>query len=490
MPFYNQITDNQGNVLILDQGADTGQVEPLGGVVTVDDLMDRFPDQIYQQGKDTHLYLLLTALCGDNGAGYLKRLSYAARLKNESELLVFKELDSFYQQVLRFPRLRAEIYDFDPSQIIPQTAWDEINNQDLAYRKRIMAFFMATRLGNSPQGMQLAAFSGSGVECEIIENYNYVFDLQSDDKIGVQYSGSTNSVFEYVINPRLQNDDGTANTDFAYKVPTIDVPKTNGTLGGYSYNQYPFKGVWAANKAYALNDVVVPTVDDGNFYQVTTAGTSGSAEPLTWDGSGTTASGTVVFTSLAGPDINPRGVWKMNPDIERNMVDVMDRLRPVGAFMNLDVRQQHYRPLEFDPDSVVGSSERFYVNRFVTGKSNVAWPATDAFGNYIVSSTETEVPKAALSGRDLPVIFHTLQSLHAYTDAALSDDAYDDGTFYDTTIDPAPYQKYRSEHVGAYNSVISSIYTFLKNVPNDEVFQAGYAAAIHDTPLVLEGKGK
>ncbi|GGM59578.1 hypothetical protein GCM10008956_39040 [Deinococcus arenae] len=54
---------------------------------------------------------------------------------------------------------------------------------------------------------------------------------------------------------------------------------------------------FAPSTEYALDDLVLPTVPNGHYYKVTTAGTSSSAEPTGWktDG-GTNQSGGVVFT--------------------------------------------------------------------------------------------------------------------------------------------------------------------------------------------------
>ncbi|MFC4636991.1 hypothetical protein [Deinococcus hohokamensis] len=54
---------------------------------------------------------------------------------------------------------------------------------------------------------------------------------------------------------------------------------------------------WAASTTYALGDLVVPTTDNGHYYEVTTAGQTSTTEPTSWktDG-GTNTSGTVTFT--------------------------------------------------------------------------------------------------------------------------------------------------------------------------------------------------
>ncbi|MBZ9715276.1 hypothetical protein [Deinococcus multiflagellatus] len=54
---------------------------------------------------------------------------------------------------------------------------------------------------------------------------------------------------------------------------------------------------FAANTAYVLGDLVVPTVANGHYYEVTTAGTTSSTEPTGWKTDGSTnTSGGVTFT--------------------------------------------------------------------------------------------------------------------------------------------------------------------------------------------------
>lgn len=54
---------------------------------------------------------------------------------------------------------------------------------------------------------------------------------------------------------------------------------------------------FAATTAYAQGDLVVPTVANGHYYEVTAAGTTSGTEPTGWKTDGTTnVSGTVTFT--------------------------------------------------------------------------------------------------------------------------------------------------------------------------------------------------
>ncbi len=83
---------------------------------------------------------------------------------------------------------------------------------------------------------------------------------------------------------------------------------------------------WEALKAYALNDIVVPTEYNGCAYKCTTAGTSNAAEPK-WPKSSTVSDGTAVFTTQAVknlelPYIDEGG---LKADNDKAMIEIMHR---------------------------------------------------------------------------------------------------------------------------------------------------------------------
>jgi hypothetical protein len=486
MPTYNQLSDFQTNDVPVPSGqiSPTTQVEPLDGVTTLADLMDRFPEEVYAQGTDTVLYKFLTALTGDSGAGYVERLAYAARLQGEAQIINFDQLDTIYTGTFKFARLPNEITNFDPDVVLTQDQWNVIQQKDEGFRARMMDFFQACRLGNSPAAMSLAAQSGTGVQCEIIENYRYIFDTISDDPLGIAYNGSTNSVNEFIVNPRLIDLDGNPDASVTYAAPFV---QSYSYVSGAVHSTYQnFGGVWAHLTSYATGAIISTS---SGYWQATVGGTSGSTAP-NWATGSTATDGTVTWNPMAPASATSlQSGFKLLPAIERNMVDLMDRLRPVGAFMSVTIQDQHYKPIAFDDSTVSASSERFYTTRFVTGNAAVNWPEVDnGQGTYIVPGEETEVPKPPLSGRDLPVIFQTIQNIHAYSDKALEDINYDTDLFYSPVITPTPYTRYRSQHTGPFHPIYASIYPFLKQVPTNDQFTPDKAIAIHNTPLILEGK--
>lgn len=532
MPFLSNYTstDSFGDPSIIQTVISNPQVEPLHGLVTIDDLFDRFPEAIYTKSKDSLLYAFLSALCGDSGAGILKKQSYNARLINEGEYFSYQDLDTFATIQFRFKRLPSELYPENTSgDALTPAAWRDIQNKDSHFRHRLQEFFKATRLGTSPEGMKHAAQAGSGLEVEVIENYKHVFDQYSDDPLGIQASGRTASVDEFILQGYLEDADG--------------------NLLETSADQ------WQASTAYEIGDLVRPTEyglgATNGVYVVTTKGTSDPTEPV-WPAEGEAAvtNGTTAFEwydrdytpsytpsfervptftapvtsgtsrpisyvdgyiaattwGISGtvrgmsPDIDhvslhiSRTVRRMSPDIERNMIDIMDKLRPWGAFMSTLTVSRRHEPITLEDTSPFATSERIHVNRFVTGRPEVKWPTPDAeLSTFIIGGEEAESIHQINNAREIPAIFQTIEGIAAYNDRALLDPYYNTEVFFASQPNKpssSRYHRYISYHTGPFLKTISSIYTFLKTTADNISYLPIRAVAKQNTPLTMIGKGR
>jgi len=403
------------------------QVEPLDGPTTIDSVMDRFPEEVYQQGPDTHIYRLLQALCGDAGAGLAKKAAYIERLKWEAQLFSFGALDQF-GTTYKFRRLRDETYQDNWQDALTPEQWDAIFLADQSYRHRLADFFNATRLGQAPDGMALASQSGSGIPTEIFEQYRYIFDLYSDDPLGIDPLGETISTSEYVVIPRLPNaGDGDSHT-----------------------YQRSFTRSWTFTEPTFNSSVHPPTI-------TTPLSVAADYDPLSSE-----------FVLL--------------PEIERNIVEVLDRIGPKNALATITLDEDPYT--EIATAHVFASSERLHVNRFVTGSSSVTWPETDPEGNFFIENgVENESGYFYGGARELPAIFHTAETVNAYTDQALVSPDYNTADFYSGTLPDSV--RYKSESPTNPNATFASIFPFLQQAP-DGAYPANMALAVHDTPLVME----
>lgn len=428
MPTLAQLVGTQTDPTLLQVTPNNPVVEPLDGPTTVDDVMDRFPEEVYQQGRDTHLYRFLTALAGDSGAGLLKAQAFAARLVNEAEFMSFQVLDDFYAAQFRFKRLRQETYpDFDPTiDALTPTQWDAIQLADQQYRQRVMDFFTAIRYGNSPKGLALMAQAGCGVECELVENYKWIYDQMSDDILGLEFIGTTNSTAEFIVIPRFIGDD--------IESPFLEFQEQ----------------IFRVYTGHAPTGTAGPTV-------------------------------TVAF------DYDVAGVSRMVPEVERNVIDLLDRLRPVTTVASVIPEDVRFTAIAIN-GGVHASSQRVASSRLVEGNADVPWPDTDPAQNYFIQpSVENEAGGFYGGTRELPTIFLTVENIHAYTDLALGDPTYGTNAFYDASSGISAFDHFRSEQYGVFTPIMIAIFPFLSNISSDATFISGNAIAINDTPLTIEG---
>jgi hypothetical protein len=423
----------------VEQSSTVTQVEPLGGLPDMDVLMERFPPEVYQQGRDSRLYKFVSTLCGDAGVGQLAKLAYTTRLQAEGENLVFKELDSAYTQTFGFRRLPGELYTEDPSLALSPTQWSDLAGKDNAFRQRMQDFFAAIRFGNAPEGIELASRAGSGVDCEVVESYRAIFDKYSDDPLGLELTST--SVSHYEIRPHVTDASGD--------------PDPNVT---YSVNM---------NRRHEF------TVDDSALDNTL-------PNPLD-------EAGAIVISSEIVWDTTTEQHY-LKPELERNILHLVDRLRSVGTSMAVVAQQR--RLTEHVIDNVFASSTRFYPSRFVTGLDSVVWPdpievrGAKPRNYWIIGGQEVEAPRLAGAAWERPTIFHTVEGVSAYTDEALLADDFNTADFWIDSFD-----RFQSVHIGAVDSTLASIYPLLAQVPVDVILSERLALAVPFAPLVLVSVG-
>jgi hypothetical protein len=429
----SQISLGSGSTVLFENPTRT-VVEPIDGPASLESIMDRFPESVYNRSRDTRLYKFLTAVTGDAGAGWLKKKTLNARLKTEGPLLVFRDADSLYSTAFRFERLKREIYNYDPSSsALEKQVWDAIYAADISYRKRILDFFVATRFGGSPYGIALAAKAGSGYDTDVVENYKYIFDLKSDDILGLEKLGDSPSLGEFIVYPRVLNNLNSAEDKFRITL-TNDEATNTATTGTYilsyagqaSVPISPF--LPAADLEFILNNIsplepgdVSVKLTTSHSYEITINNTDLSSYYFTLNSNSITL-GTVSIDHEAPVDFyvsewsGPSSQWyfdnyiamsqaytggpradlignpttttsflsgnftntpsiQLDPEIERSMVSAVDKIRPVSSMMT--VRPKNERYFKVAARSVQASSEKINIVRFVTGKENVSWPQTN-----------------------------------------------------------------------------------------------------------------
>jgi hypothetical protein len=136
--------------------------------------LDHFDENVYRADPSSRLYKFMDALCGDAGAGSLKKEIFAARLGAALEGIYFSDLDYIFGNVQFLSRTQSESYEWEPvSQSLTSEKWDEVRVKDAWYRARIKDFFVACTYGGTPDGIRMAVQAATSADCDIQEVWRY-----------------------------------------------------------------------------------------------------------------------------------------------------------------------------------------------------------------------------------------------------------------------------------------------------------------------------
>lgn len=199
-------------------------VEPLNAPTNFNKRLARFGD-VYNTTNESHLYRYLVALCGDAGAGQLKKKLLLPRLQQMLESTDFLNLDRLYGTPLGLPRISPEVYNYNPSDdFLTISQWNEVRAKDAAYRSRCLTWMRAIIAGPTPEGIALAAEAAIGVEADVWERYLY--DVSN---AGTNYS-KTDSLNEFVIIPRVATVTPQDNRKITHLIDQLRPTNTIGTV--------------------------------------------------------------------------------------------------------------------------------------------------------------------------------------------------------------------------------------------------------------------
>lgn len=172
-------------------------LEPINAPAIFGNKLSRFGHN-YNLSNESHLFRYLVALCGDAGAGQLKKEMLLPRLQQQLEGTHFQNLDRLYGNPLALPRLNEEIYTYNPEgDILTRIQWDEVLAKDASYRARCLVWMRAILAGPTLRGIKLAAEAAIGIESDVWERYQYVQNPTASTDFG-----KTGSVNEFVVIPR------------------------------------------------------------------------------------------------------------------------------------------------------------------------------------------------------------------------------------------------------------------------------------------------
>lgn len=459
-------------------------IEPLGGPLNPVNYLDRFPEEVYNKQIDSHLVKFLYSLLGPAGVGWLRKTYLEARVELEEYGVELFDLDSFYGDPLKFGRILEEIYDDDPRGLLNREDWERIRAKDAAYRSRALDYVRGMRLGNTPAGMKLVARSGLGHEVEIVEHYRWLYDQHSDDPLGIQRYGITNSTEEMVILPRRELAQS--------EVQQITI---NGVVTG-GFFSIGFNGLNTADIAYTSGDretirtflEAVPTIGVGNVavdggplpgvpIQIRFKGRLANRDvpPMYVNnsllGSGV---GAIVETIRGGIDsVDELGV--IPPRDQRYLITALEHIRPQTTITTYKAASGTQSRVIWN--QVNGTSNYVEVVRYVTGAVGIPWPASsDRY--WIEQGIEHEGKRVRGDRQHHYTGFHQVSRAVAYTESALNNPDY-------ANLDSLLALIVQNEHIGPYTNYQRSLYPILSG--DDSQFQnvAVYAMADYAEPLTV-----
>lgn len=531
MATLNQYNLNNTNGRMFFSIVENPVVEPLDGPLFIEHLIQRFPEEVYTHSRDSHLFRLLTALAGDSGAGILKKKSLLARLQYESAALGFQNLDNLYSPLIGFERLPGEKYLIDPrTSTLTQEEWDAIKSADTAYRRRAMQYLQAARQGGTLQGITDAASAALGQEVQVVENYRHIFDQNSDRQTGVKKYGVTDSVNEFIIRPNVENsksveqpfailtvfNDSADDFFFSYNGEDTDeiAPEfisaeiIRSVIEGLDQVEQGFVTVeQTTTNSYRISfnnsqlEIFRLTIDStsSTFTEEDVLLAQSSTNDLFYGGrvgdpSFEYYNALVSGNSTSGLDARSSSKDYINPYVQKNLDLLIDRLRPQSSIFSISPSKRRY--VDVDIRSAYASSERFFVNRFVTGNPNIAFMdsgvGTTAMpqehvnllaGRILESGVENEERNYAFTGVDMPVVFMTIDTVIAYSDGG--DLINNTSSFYDG---PNPgFKQYESRHIGLFSEPTSKIFPFLQNYGPDLIYGAEQILPAKNTNARLIG---
>ncbi|QIG58345.1 baseplate J protein [Gordonia phage Skog] len=147
--------------------------------------MAHFDEIAYTADSTTTLYKFLDALCGDAGAGSLKKELFVQRLSASIETMYGSDLDYVFGSIRFLSRLSSEAYDYDPmSDMLTSDQWDEVKVKDAWFRARIVGFFTACAYGSQDDGLRNAVHSAVSSDCEIFEVWRYLDNFEIAAPLG------------------------------------------------------------------------------------------------------------------------------------------------------------------------------------------------------------------------------------------------------------------------------------------------------------------
>lgn len=153
--------------------------------------MSHFDETVYNVGTSTVLFRFLDALCGDAGAGSLKKAVFLQRLSGALDNIYGADLDYVFGNMRFLSRAGSESYPYNPAtEQLTSAQWDEVEVKDAQYRARIREYFIACGSGATTDSIRQTVHAATSADCQVMETWKYIDDFGISEPLGRAFGSS------------------------------------------------------------------------------------------------------------------------------------------------------------------------------------------------------------------------------------------------------------------------------------------------------------
>lgn len=233
---------------------------PLMPPKSTDLRLDHFDEQVYTADSSTILYKFVDAICGDSGAGSLKKEIFIQRLSGALSGIYGSDLDYIFGNVHFLSRAPSESYPYNTmTQMLTSDQWDEVRVKDAWYRNRIREFFIAAGLGGTTDAIRQIVHAATSVDCDVMENWRYIDNFGLGSNVGRAPVSARNEVTIVPHKDQLDPKERRLLRDMLDKVMPQDTIMTINTAGLSVSSPVPIRAITADSTYYQVEKVVTGT---------------------------------------------------------------------------------------------------------------------------------------------------------------------------------------------------------------------------------------
>lgn len=444
-------------------------LEPLGGPQDPVSSLDRFPDKLYNKSTETHFIRFMYSLLGPAGVGWIKQQYLEAKLALYAQGFSAFNIEKYYGDPFQFGRILEEELPEDPEGLLTREEWEKIKVRDESYRSRAITFFNAVRSGGTPEGMTLAAESGLNHSAFIVENYKYLFDIHSDQPLGLPYYGRTLALEEFIVIPR-QDTSQSEQQVISFAESTAKEGSFNFTYNGesttflpYNASQFEVEGALTSLTQIGKEGLTVSGGPNPNPFIITFRGPLSNRQVPTLEVASKLLNNLgqpiPIYVRVMVGGVKPvEEKVVLSDEYQHNAQTAIDYLRPLASLPTSYSGRGNRTRQEFK--AVHSSSNYTEAIKFVTGSKSVKWPEPDAI-NWIEAGKENESKRIEGDLQAHYVSYHSISNVRAYTGEALEDPDYDELL--------SVLEGYKTEHIGRFDPRSNAAFPFLLTLVDDNL---------------------